>query len=608
MKLIKHTSSMLMVAAAFIALPGFAVTVSTVAELTNAVATASAGDMIVITTSLTPTASEFMLDNGSVKSFLNVTVANLTIMGENESSRKTWAQGSEPVIIDIGENGRFVNFNALNLTVKNITITRCKISSVYGCIANCPATGASATFTNCVFRQNLGSGVLSFWAHNKIHLDDCAYISNETKLCGYLRGCDIANNTSAASYVHKMYDCTFSGHNLGATKMIAFENGADAVVSNCVFTANKGTAGIFDLSTSAQLMKCKFVNNTNNLIRANLTEASDPVEISGCTFTSNVIANANNKWGAHSVDWLVWNMTNNFSSAAAAQSHFLVKDTSFNGSSYQTGRGMAEVFGVTATDCTFEAFSPCRWPPDYNTYAMSACNSRLECCEISGGDLGDCVVDRCTLHDTGSPAFACFRDCCRVTNSLVTNCQTYLFTARDVGDGGRHDAEFVNCTFAGNNARTYYSRCAVESANDLKFVNCLFNSNTNGNGVATDFSMFNGSTITVNCWLSKVSFDHCFYGKFMADGSMTAERFAAKTNGVDTLSLCANPKSVEDTCPEVPYWSLLPKSPLIGKGDPLDFTASDLDLAGKLRLRDGKIDPGCYQCWLNPAGFMLIVR
>lgn len=602
MKIIKRISSMLVAAAAFVALPGFAVTVSTVAELTNAVATASAGDTIVISTSLTPSSSDFTTETDGTKSFLTVKKANITIMGSDESSRKTWTQGSEPVVINCGSIGRFLNNTSSDLTVKNITVTGCT-STQNGTIA----LGGSTTFTNCVFRQNLNKDKYSFWTHNKFHLDDCAYISNETKLCGYLRGCDIANNTSAASYVHKMYDCTFSGHNLGATKMIAFENGADAVVSNCVFTANKGTAGIFDLSTSAQLMKCKFVNNTNNLIRANLTEASDPVEISGCTFTSNVIANANNKWGAHSVDWLVWNMTNNFSSAAAAQSHFLVKDTSFNGSSYQTGRGMAEVFGVTATGCVFEAFSSCLLSPTYNTYAMSACNSRLECCEISGGDLGDCVVDRCTLHDTGSPAYACFRDCCRVTNSLVTNCQTYLFTARSVGDGGRHDAEFVNCTFAGNNALTYYSLCAVESANDLKFVNCLFNSNTNGNGVATDFSMQNGSG-TLNCWTSKVSFDHCFYGKFTATGNLTEAAFEAKTNGVDTLSLCANPKFVEDTCPEVPYWSLLPKSPLIGKGDPLDFTASDLDLAGKLRLRDGKIDPGCYQCWLNPAGFMLIVR
>ena len=81
-------------------------------------------------------------------------------------------------------------------------------------------------------------------------------------------------------------------------------------------------------------------------------------------------------------------------------------------------------------------------------------------------------------------------------------------------------------------------------------------------------------------------------------------RFAAKIETPNEVS----PHDFQDSRPEAPYWSLLPKSPLVGKVDPLDFTASDLDLAGKLRLKDGNIDPGCYQCWLNPAGFMMIVR
>ena len=26
------------------------------------------------------------------------------------------------------------------------------------------------------------------------------------------------------------------------------------------------------------------------------------------------------------------------------------------------------------------------------------------------------------------------------------------------------------------------------------------------------------------------------------------------------------------------------------------------------RLRDGKVDIGCYQCWLEPAGTLLLLR
>jgi hypothetical protein len=27
-----------------------------------------------------------------------------------------------------------------------------------------------------------------------------------------------------------------------------------------------------------------------------------------------------------------------------------------------------------------------------------------------------------------------------------------------------------------------------------------------------------------------------------------------------------------------------------------------------LRVRDGKVDIGCYQCWLNPVGMTVVVR
>ena len=49
-------------------------------------------------------------------------------------------------------------------------------------------------------------------------------------------------------------------------------------------------------------------------------------------------------------------------------------------------------------------------------------------------------------------------------------------------------------------------------------------------------------------------------------------------------------------------------SPLRGKGADVGFTAEDLDLAGRPRLRDGKLDLGCYECWLNPGGMFMSVR
>ena len=60
--------------------------------------------------------------------------------------------------------------------------------------------------------------------------------------------------------------------------------------------------------------------------------------------------------------------------------------------------------------------------------------------------------------------------------------------------------------------------------------------------------------------------------------------------------------------PSEPYWALSYASPLLGKGNVLGFTDADFDLAGRVRVRDGRIDIGCYQCWLNPPGMAIIVK
>jgi hypothetical protein len=59
---------------------------------------------------------------------------------------------------------------------------------------------------------------------------------------------------------------------------------------------------------------------------------------------------------------------------------------------------------------------------------------------------------------------------------------------------------------------------------------------------------------------------------------------------------------------EVPYE---PKysSLLRGWGLLLDWMTEDAtDLAGNPRVREGKVDIGCYQCWLKLKGTHMIVR
>ena len=600
MKRIKFTSSFLMVAAAFAALPGFAVTVSTVAELKAAVKGASAGDKIVITTSLTPSASDFTAESDGTKSFLTVTKDNLIIMGADESSRKTWEQGAEPVIINCGSVGRFLQNNGSNLTVKNIAVTGCRLAAnQYGTIAQ----GNSCTFTNCVFRQNLGAQT-AFWAHGNFILRDCSYVSNAAPFTGSAYGCDFSNITSQAKFVHHLYDCNFTGYVRTGDAAIILNGGetAGTIVSNCHFSSCRGMPLLQPQANyKTMIMDCLFEDNTNTLISATLKDtAANGVVVSNCTFTANVTANSTIKWHGMYMGYLVYNATNNFASLDAAQSKFSIIDSTFVDSSYTDGRGMTEIYFVNARGCKFKPYASYLYN-NWNALNVSAMDSRLQACEVAGGAVVNCVVDRCEVHDVPSDAHACFRDYCRVTNTLVRSCSASIF-----GAAWGHDAEFVNCTFATNSGLTYIANTAGSLSGDVKFLNCLFNSNVRG-AAASDISINNDDN-SLNRWTDRVSFGSSFYGKFKASGKLTAEVFAAKTNGVDTLSLCVDPKFVKDSRPDASYWSLLPKSPLIGKGDASIWTAEDVDLVGKLRLKDGKVDPGCYQCWINPPGMVIVFR
>lgn len=524
-------------------------------------------------------------------------------MGANETSRKTWTQGSEPVVINCGVVGRFVQNNGSNLTVKNIAVTGCKLTANYGTIAQ----GSSCTFTNCTFRGNTGSQT-AFWSYVNFILRDCAYVSNAAPFTGTAYGCDFSGNTSQAKFVCRLQDCNFTGHVQNGT-IVRLNGGetAGTVVSNCHFRSNKGIPLIqCEANYKTRIMDCVFESNTNTLILAGLNDTdANAVDVSRCTFASNVVTSANgayNKYfpdgnGNGLVGFLVLNSTNSFLSASAAQSRFTVFDSTFLGNS--GSQVMTDVFGVHAVRCTFGShatYSGNAW----NTLSGSAFNSHLEDCDIENGDITYCVLERCKVHDVTNGMFACFREYCRATNTLVESCGAMLYAAIPAENGGLHDAEFVNCTFAANKGQTYRSRCVVDTANDARFVNCIFNSNSNGS-TETDFSMQNEDS-TLNCWTSKVSFAHCYYGKFQPYGRLNQSRFDAKT-GDGLLEQCENPRFANDHA-----WSLSLKSDLIGKGDASIWTDSDIDLAGKPRLRDGAVDPGCYECWLRELGLMMLVR
>ena len=660
--------------------------VETVVELTNAVARANAGekidgeaiDTIVLKTgTYTFPADVYMADNtrspssaSYCKIRLNVTVPGLTIKGEDNSSRTTWTNGSEPVIIDgNGGKGMQLQLNANeSARIENITFVNCNggadsSDSAYGNWCNGGAIGIgrmvsgdwsgghNVVVSNCVFRGNQSYLGGAIGAKNNYFVYDCFFTNNVSTdasgagcmFNGTAYGCEMVGNMNSVAKNVSMIGCNVHGN--GSTNRPLLTG--PATYSNCTFRSNT-TSSTYPIiacyDADVRIVNCEFSGNSNDsttpLIRfsnSSATKTNDCL-LAGCTFSGNAASALTMFNGTNPLNGSL-TVTNcsfigNTANATAATGEMPVTTVSVlvrgivgdknrcmiydsvssnNQSKVVSGTmGLCNVLGVHAVRCTFtgdgekpySSYTTGNW----RYYNEAADNSILEECDVSNGEMRDCVVDRCRIHNVTSNVYAVFKDSAFVTNTLVECCGSTSVASYLYSSIYRHDAEFVNCTIVSNNCFTFSLNASAGSSvsciiDDCRFVNCLFNANrADFITTVSDFTI-EDKDACLDCFVDHVEFAHSAYGIFTPHSKFKAVDFAAKTNGVDTLTLCANPKFADE-----PKWSLSLRSPLVGKGDASIWTDEDIDLAGKLRLRDGKADIGCYQCWLNPAGFMLIVR
>lgn len=665
--------------------------VETVVELTNAVARANAGekidgeaiDTIVLKTgTYTFPADVYMADNtrspssaSYCKIRLNVTVPGLTIKGEDNSSRTTWTNGSEPVIIDgNGGKGMQLQLNANeSARIENITFVNCNggadsSDSAYGNWCNGGAIGIgkmvsgdwsgghNVVVSNCVFRGNQSCLGGAIGSPNNYFVYDCFFTNNVSTIgtgagCmvnGTAYGCEMVGNMNSVAKNVSMIGCNVHGNGSTTRPLLT----GPATYSNCTFRSNT-TSSTYPIiacyDADVRIVNCEFSGNSNNsttpvisFSNSNATKTNDCL-LAGCTFSGNAgsaltMFNGNNPLNGNLTITNCSFIGNTANTTAVAgempvttasvlvrgivgdKNRCVIYDSVFsnNQSKVVSGRvGLCNVLGAHAVRCTFTgdgnkpyaSYTTGNW----RYYNEAADNSILEECDVSNGELRDCVVDRCRIHDVTSNVYAVFKDSAYVTNTLVECCGNSSAAIYIYASIYKLDAELVNCTIVSNNCITFNLAASWDSStiysgrvvDDCRFVNCLFNSNRADNiSTVSDFTIVSdGNGYNYTCFTGNVYFANSAYGLFNARYPLSDAVFATKTNGVDTLTLCANPKFADE-----PKWSLSLRSPLVGKGDASIWTDEDIDLAGKLRLRDGKADIGCYQCWLNPAGFMLIVR
>ena len=646
MKTIGKVAAAIAIAALHWCVTAATIEVATVAELTNAVARANAGEKIdgeaIDTIRLMKSGSPYRFTDEKMDSsnnyLLSVNNVALTIEGEDPSPRKTWTDGDEPVIIDGNSLGCIIRFasGSKNKEIRNLCFTG---GSFDGGGAVKSMTVGAVTVTNCVFRQNSaasGSAAAAMW----VTLRDClvkecvggsAVRGGDASQTFYAYGCDFVGNANGvATFSFAAYDCTFDSNTNTADAVI----GSSGVLyaTNCTFKGNYGKY----IARGKTFVDCDFTgNNAQWMIHCDVSGG----KVAGCKFRENegsvltVYGTGGTLTGGSSLVVTNCQFIENTASQTASEAgnsyavlrgivndvdRCMIYDSVFsNNYTSVSGSALSSVVGAHAVRCSFaaDANAPSSaYTAGDNKSNDAACQAVLEDCDISAGELRDCVIDRCVVHDVTNNVYAVFRDYARVTNTLVKCCKRPAD-----GNGGLYfpntrkafDAEFVNCTFVSNALLTIDGQYnTFSTTNGCVFANCLFNGNRSPGGLDSDFSIRgNDSGSTRNKFVNNlVRFGNSYYGKFSSTDAVFVESFTAITNGVDTLAECADPKFVKDSRPDAPYWSLLPKSPLIGKGDASIWTAEDVDLVGKLRLKDGKVDPGCYQCWLREPGLTIFVR
>ena len=300
---------------------------------------------------------------------------------------------------------------------------------------------------------------------------------------------------------------------------------------------------------------------------------------------------------------------------------------------YATGYGGGAHGGAAggrAEKCTFGANISGTAGGGHNTYAME-----LVDCDVSYAGVYSGLATGCTFHDIGRKAVI---DnpyvVAAVTNSdvytgipICTNClfvnnrqewyydrnypQSYGQSMFKGVDNAKRKAQIVNCTVVSNTVGQTFSYCRTPDSpwnveNSVFFGNvCHWGA---GDLVNYDHNITNG-----------IFFTSCAYGiaggKFSSAGPSIWTKAGETNYKFGANGFPAKPGFLYERDPDAEHpFSIWRTSPLRGRGAVEDWMNVAYDIRGEaddgkyMRLRDGKCDIGCYQCWEKIPGFAISFR
>ena len=373
--------------------------------------------------------------------------------------------------------------------------------------------------------------------------------------------------------------------------------------TDCYFYGNStGGAGYGGAGVGGKFINCTIVSNYCGYAYGLGGGLYGATLVSGCTVVSNVSAhrggglshckNVSDCFIAFNAAW----DKNTPRGGGLSNCGTITNCTVAYNLAYGWGHGMVD---TSAYGCRFI----------FNGVTRDSLDFTLEKCDFAGSTMSEVsLVDSCRIHHVSNVIDildnVVFGPCRRtitypisavrhIRNSLIdhlwiTNTSNHAaFYAN-----GYHSLRLENCTIA-DNTLTYTVRDYSSPSSTVSFVNCALARNYAANGsTKRDLS---GIYSSYNC------LTNCILGVRSIAKSADMQDCNTEDMGENWSPRFAD----EGEFPYEPRYG----SKLRGAGMLLDWMDGDsLDLSGRARLRDGKVDAGAYQCWMDPVGAVFIFR
>jgi len=536
-------------------------------------------------------------------------VSHLTI--PNKVTLKGTGTKPEDVrLIGDGVTGRIMWLPASS-TVENLTLTNGVTVDVTGTYAKRgAAVGGNGVLTNCLIIGN-----------NALGIGGAA--STGTLATGMrMYKCRVLNNTgSSGGGVHNIrcWDCLIAGNVAttgegggGYTVMVT-----DCIVSNNSTLASKNGGGLYGSSGTGT----KFLYNTAGQKGGGASSASGTSGVYSGIYSNCVFFGNSSKGGAAYRHVLVdCKVSCNMSSANGGGGTFECSNVNCQvWNNFATTYGGGVYSGISHGTVISNNFAKGTGPNTYaadlfdcKIFGMAAANGSATRCVFTGiGDTQSLTEN--PYWTTNQYSVYAYYDYPNATNCLfignrLTTSSSSLFCGVQ---SAKKSSSIVNCTII-SNAYNFFARYFRLSDYPLTIQNTVqYGNMIYGTTTLRDINI--ATTGDNRCDVGALTFDHCAYG--VKTSSLDLSDYVVGNSlycfGVDGFG--ADPKFRLGKDPAHPY-SLRLSSPLVGRGAVADWMTDAYDLRGTaddgkyLRLRDGAVDIGCYQCWLDPVGMTFTIR